>query len=119
MTDLPGRLRADLTAAMRAKDRDAARVLRTVLSAIANAEAQPATNEPLSLRTEGPIAGATQGLGSGEVDRRQLGEDDLRSIVDKERAERLQSADVLAASGAVDAAEALRSDAAFLERYLS
>ena len=58
MSDLHKRLRADLTDALRARDRESVRVLRTVLAAIANAEAQPAADlTPMSLRSEGVIAG--------------------------------------------------------------
>lgn len=117
--DLPGRLRNDLTAAMRERDRESVRVLRTVLSAIANAEAQPDLDDsPTSARSSGPIAGATHGLGAGEVARRQLDASDVRAIVLAERDERLTAAADLADRGAPDAAEALRAEAALLERYL-
>ena len=117
--DLPSRLRTDLSAAMRERDRDTARVLRTVLSAIANAEAQPAADgEPLSLQGDGPIAGASAGLGSADVTRRELTADDLRAVVQSERDECLASAAELSARGADEASAALRADAAVLERYL-
>jgi hypothetical protein len=93
-------MRADLTAALRERDRDTARVLRTVLSAIANAEAQPAADgEPLSLRGDGPIAGASDGLGSADVVRRELTVEDLRAVVRSERDECLASAADLEARG--------------------
>ena len=117
--DLPGRLRADLTAALKARDRESARVLRTVLSAIANAEAQPASDDtPTSLRSQGVIAGAAAGLGAAEVARRDLGAGDVRAIVAAERDGRLAAAEDLDGRGAGDAAEALRAEAALLERYL-
>lgn len=119
MTSLPERLRADLTAAMRAKDRETVKVLRTVLSAIANAEAQPRADDvPPSLVSDGPIAGATDGLGSAEVERRVLSADDLRAIVTSERTERLETAALLATNGADDRAAVLRGEAELLERYL-
>ena len=119
MSDLPGRLRRDLTAAMRERDRDAVRVLRTVLSAIANAEAQPDLDDtPMSQRSQGVIAGATEGLGTGEVPRRELTDQDVRAVVEAERDERRAAADDLAARGAVDAADGLRAEATLLERYL-
>lgn len=118
--DLTSRLRADLTAALRERDRAAAGVLRAVLAAIANAEAQPDTDErTVSERTDGPIAGAAQGLGAADVGRRELSVDDLRGIVAAERDERLAAASDLAARGADDAAAALRREAALLERYLA
>jgi len=117
--DLTARLRQDLTTARRERDRDAVRVLRTVLSAIVNAEAQPDVDgRPTSLRSEGAIAGAASGLGAAEVPRRELDAHDVRAIVEAERAERLASADDLAGRGAAGAADGLRAEAALLERYL-
>jgi uncharacterized protein YqeY len=117
--DLPDRLRQDLTAAMRERQRESVRVLRTALSAIANAEAQPNPDEtPTSTRSSGPIAGAADGLGAAEVARRELDPSEIRAIVQAERDERLTAADGLAARGALDAADALRAEAALLDRYL-
>lgn len=119
LTGLQARLRQDLTAALRARDKDTARVLRTVLAAIANAEAQPDPDEtPTSLRSDGAIAGAASGVGAADVARRELDEDEVRAIVAGERDERLVSAEDVAARGAVDAADALRAEAALLEPYL-
>ncbi|GAA1799083.1 hypothetical protein GCM10009795_050690 [Nocardioides hankookensis] len=119
MADLPRRLRDDLTAALRARDKDAVRVLRTALAAIANAEAQPEVDEtPTSLRSEGVIAGASEGLGSADVARKELGPDDVVAIVRAERDDRLASADDLEGRRAGEAAKALRADAALLDRYL-
>jgi uncharacterized protein YqeY len=119
VADLHQLLRDDLSAALRARDRDTVRVLRTVLSAVANAEAQPDHDAtPLSLRSEGVIAGAADGVAAAEVARRDLGEQEVRAVVQAERAERLAAADDLAARGAVDAAEALRAEATLLERYV-
>ena len=119
ISDLPGRLRHDLTDAMRRRDRVTARVLRTALSSIANAEAQPASDEtPTSLRSAGGIAGAADGLAATEVARRELDEDEVRAVVAAERDDRLAAADDLAGRGAADAAAALRAEAALLERYL-
>ncbi|MET3961873.1 uncharacterized protein YqeY [Marmoricola sp. OAE513] len=117
-TSLVERLRADLTQAMRDRDRDVAQVLRTVLSAIANDEAQPVGDAELPL-VEGPIAGAVHGLGAAEVARRLLTEEDVRGIVDGERAERLNAAADLDGHGQVHAADALRAAAAVLDRYLA
>lgn len=117
--DLPSLMRDDLTAALRERDRDTARVLRSALSAIANAEAQPAPEGgPLSLQGDGPIAGASSGLGSADVARRELTAEDVRAVVLSERDDCLASAADLDARGATDAAAALRTDAAALGRYL-
>lgn len=116
MASLVETLRADLTAALRAGDRAAARVLRTTLSAIANAEAQPAQDVDASL-ADGPIAGAASGLGAAEVARRSLTEEDVRRIVAAERDERLDAAVGLEAAGRD--ATALRAEATVLDGYLA
>lgn len=116
MTDLTETLRADLTAALRQRDRDAVRVLRTTLAAIANAEAQPA-DTVAAPAGDGPIAGAASGLGAAEVDRRELTAADVADIVAGQRAERLEAVARIVAAGG-DAA-ALRAEAAVLDRYLT
>jgi uncharacterized protein len=119
MSELEHRLRHDLTEAMRAQHRDVARVLRTLLAAIANAEAQPDEDgTPVSLRGDGPIAGAATGLGSSDVARRELSDDDVLAIVRTELDERLAALDQLTAAGATDAAAGLRAEVALLEEYL-
>jgi hypothetical protein len=94
-------------------------VLRTALSAIANAEAQPDPEEtPVSLRSEGSIAGAAAGVGASEAARRTLDEQDARHILEAERNECLAAAEDLTARGAQSQADALYADAAILEQYL-
>jgi uncharacterized protein YqeY len=118
--DLQRRLRNDLTEAMRARNGRTVRVLRTVLSAIANAEAQPpAADVSHSERSAGGIAGAADGLAATDVARRDLSEQELRAIVAAEQAERLAAADDLTTRGAPEAAADLRVEAALLEHYLS
>ena len=100
-------------------ERPSVRVLRSVLSAIANAEAQPDLDAtPISLRSDSVIAGAADGVASAEVARRILDARAERAIVEAERAERLATADELASRGAPDAAAVLRAEAALLKRYL-
>jgi uncharacterized protein YqeY len=118
MSELHDRLSADLTTALRARDRDAVRVLRTVLSAISNAEAPPGSAGAASLPSGGPIAGAVEGLGATEVDRRVLDDDQVRAIVEGEHAERVEAAEDLESRGANDPAAVLRREAEFLELYL-
>jgi hypothetical protein len=120
VTDLQARLRDDLAAAMRAQDRSTVRLLRTVLSAIANAEAQPVEGATRTSRlSSGPIAGATTGVGATEVGRRDLGEDEVRAIVRAERGERITAADDLAGRGLAAAAADLVTEATLLDRYLT
>lgn len=88
MTNLHARLREDLTVALRERDRKKVRVLRTVLSAIANAEAQPAS-EGAPAPSDGPIAGASLGVGATEVARHDLDAEQVRAIVRTERDERV------------------------------
>ena len=80
MSALADRLRSDLTTALRARDRTTATVLRTVLGAIANAEAVPVPQAAPPV-AEGAIAGASLGLGATEAPRRELDEDDVRAIL--------------------------------------
>lgn len=118
MQDLQSRMRHDLTAAMRARDRESVRVLRTLLAAIANAEAQPDADDAPMRVSDGAIAGAADGLAAAEVARRELDAGEVLAIVEAERDERLGAADDLAARGAPEAAASLRAEAAVVERYL-
>lgn len=97
------RLRADLLAAMKAKDETRLKVLRATLAAIGNAEAVDPKTVP---------AGVT------EVPRRELTDDDIRSVIDFERAELEAAATELAANGRDDEADALRRRRAMLDRYV-
>lgn len=119
MTDLHVRLRDDLATAMRERDRETVRALRTVLSALANAEAQPVDDsQPTSHVASSPIAGASTGLGATEAARRELDEHEVRAIVRAERDERIAAADDLAKRGAAEAAADLVTEASVLDRYL-
>src|SRR5262245_19012865 len=81
--DVRARMQADLKEAM--KDRDSARVtvLRSTLGALANAEAVDAPTGPISL---------TAAAGTTEVARRELTHDDVRDVIERERAELLAAA---------------------------
>lgn len=119
MADLVQRMRADLTSAMRSRDQVSVRVLRSTLSALANAEAQPdADNGPARLKISGGIAGATSGLGATDVSRRTLTDTEVRRVVASERDELLSGAGDLDAHGAAEPAAALRAQADVLDRYL-
>lgn len=119
MSVLVTQLRSDLTAAMRAGEKATVKVLRTALSAIANAEALGVSDQTTgSSQSSGRIAGATGGVGSTDAERRDLSEDDVREVISSERDERIQAADAMAAAGASEAASRLREEAAALDRYL-
>ncbi|GGR59519.1 uncharacterized protein YqeY [Nocardioides luteus] len=116
MTDLQARLRADLLAARKARDTTATSVLRSTLSAIANAEALPVAEEGLS--ADGPIAGAASGVGATEAARRDLTDDDVRAVISGEQTERLAAATALDSHGAAEKATQLRAEADLLAAYL-
>ncbi|WP_436699237.1 hypothetical protein [Nocardioides sp. BYT-33-1] len=118
MSALADRLRADLAAALKARDLRRVKVLRTVTAVIANAEAVPVTESPTTTSTtSGPIAGAAAGLGSAEAARRELGDDDVRALVAGERDERLAAAAQVDGTAPERAAE-LRAAAEMLAAYL-
>jgi uncharacterized protein YqeY len=100
---------------MKRRDSTEVKALRTVLAAIANAEA--VTAAPV-VGSSGPIAGAVGGLGAGDTARRDLSDRDVLDIVDAEIAERLASAaqyDTLRQSAA---AHDLRAQARVLQAYV-
>lgn len=103
-------MQADLKQAM--KDRDSSRiaVLRATLGALANAEAVEAPTGPISL---------TAAAGTTEVARRELADDDVRTIVERERDELLAAADERASLGLPDDADQLRAQADVLGSYLA
>ncbi|MFI1913119.1 hypothetical protein [Nocardia sp. NPDC020380] len=111
---LRDRLRAEIPRAMKARDRDATKALRSALGAIDNAEAVDASDVQA-----GAIESSTVGLGTAERARRHLTESDIEAIVRNEITERLTAAaeyDSLA--GGADRAAALRAEAAALTAHL-
>jgi hypothetical protein len=109
-------LRADLTTAIKARDRIAIAALRSAMSAIDNAEAVPVLSEPAAGSEH--VAGAVAGLGAAEAERRQLTDDDVRSIIETELGERSVAATEYERLDRTDDAERLRAEAAVLSRYL-
>jgi|SRR3954452_12480464 uncharacterized protein YqeY len=106
-------LRAQLMAAR--KDRDATRVsaLRSALSAIDNAET-PDVDVPAA----GAIADSAAGLGSAEVSRRILTDDEIRGLLRAEVDERLGAAEQMHTGGHSERATAVRAEAAVLADLL-
>lgn len=111
------KLQEGLRRAMKARDAPALAALRSALAAIANAEAVEGT--PAGRASTGPFAGAVDGLGAGEVPRRQLTDADVRMIMDREIAERRDAAAAYDELGETEAATDLRAQAITLERYLT
>ncbi|WP_200961219.1 hypothetical protein [Phycicoccus sp. Soil802] len=110
--DLRALLQSSLLPAMRVGDKDTVSVVRAALAAIANAEAVPVDDAaPL---TDGPIAGAAVGLGATEAPRRELSQDEVRQIVERERQDRIHAAEESEAGGLGEYAARLRTQAAVL-----
>jgi len=117
MDELPGRLRAALTTAMKARDTVRVTALRAALAAIDNAGAIAPT-AAASASSEGPIAGAVAGLGAAEATRRALTDDDVAALVWAEVSEREEAADGYQQAGREDHAHRLRREAAALRAVL-
>lgn len=112
-------LRRDLTAAVKARDAVAVAALRSALAAIANAEAQPATDQvPPGSGTSSHIAGATDGVGATDVQRRNLTDAEVRAIIEAEVRDRALAAEDYERLGRQDRAARLRAEADHLLRYL-
>ena len=110
-------LRDDLVAAMKARRRDAVTALRTAIAAIDNAEALTALEVTPTLG-DGPIAGATTGLGSSEAQRRVLSAPDVVALVEAEIAERRAASEEIEEAGRPDRAADLRREADVIEAAL-
>ncbi len=112
------RLRHDLTLALKARDSVAVAALRSAIAAIDNAEAVDADGVRPSTTSE-HIAGATEGVGSSEVARRELGVSEVREILRTQVEERSLAAAEYEKLGREDAAARLRREASLLGAYLS
>ena len=108
--DLKERLRADLKAAMRERRADEVAVIRTLIAAVDNAEAQPIEGFAERLRQREAI---------GEVGRRELTAADLDGVLDAEASSRLAAAEDYARHGRDDEAARLRHEADVIARYRS
>jgi uncharacterized protein len=112
-------LRADLTSALKARDRVAIAALRSALSALENAEAVVVADAgPIVDGTE-HVAGASVGVGATEATRRELTAADVRAVLRDEVAQRITAADEYLGLNQADAAERLRAEAAVLSHYLA
>lgn len=106
---LRARLQADLTDAMKARDKPRTAVLRSTLAALANAEAV----DP------GQQSSLPRAFGTTEVARRELTPEDERAIVERERAELTSAAAELRQHGRPAAAAELDAQAAVLAAHLT
>ena len=77
------KLSKDLKNAMRERDEIAIKTIRSLISEIDNAGAV-VVEKPKVMPMSGGIAGATDGIGSSEVPRRELSELDIKQIVQRE-----------------------------------
>jgi uncharacterized protein YqeY len=105
------RLRADLKAAMQARQTNETRTLRALIGAIDNAQSIPVADGPYQPRAFGDPA--------GEVPRRTLSEADLQALLRHEVVERRAVADEIERFGQAERAAALRAEAVLVERYLA
>jgi uncharacterized protein YqeY len=103
------RLRADLKAAMQARDSGKAALLRTLIAALDNAEAVEVEQTGYLSRQFGDP--------SGEVARRTLDGEAIGAVLAAEAASRLSAAGDYARHGRIDEAERLRGEAALVESY--
>lgn len=105
-------LRASLLAARKNRDSTRSTALRSVLSAIDNAET------PDTVVVQGRASGAVAGLGATEVARRELSEEQIRALVQSEIDERHSAADQFTAGGHSERAAALHAEVAVLAGLL-
>lgn len=110
VAELRAKLSAALRNALKAQDPRAIDSLRSLMSAIANAEAVDNSGER--------VASPKIGIGSGDVPRRQLSGQDLIAIAELEIAERMRAAAEYDRLGRADQAAALRDQATVLRRFL-
>jgi uncharacterized protein len=109
--EVRSRLEPALRAAMKAKDTVAVRALRSVLAAIANAEAVPMSTTSATVAQSQHVAGGTAGLASAEAARRELTADETAGVVRDEILERETAARQYANAGHTDRAARLLCEA--------
>jgi uncharacterized protein len=103
---------------MKARDRTTTRALRSVLSAIENAEATEAVHDPRLATGSEYIAGSTAGLGAAEVERRVLSDSDVHALIQAQVDERLLATEEYERCSRGDLASQLRAEADVLRQYL-
>lgn len=111
--DMKARLRADLRAALKARDATDARVIRSLVAALDNAEAPALPPEP-GLPGQHQFARRT-----AEVERLRLTRSDVHAVLLTEIQERERAAAEFDSRNRRDHAETLRNEARVIERYLT
>lgn len=112
-TAMKTRLRADLRAAMAARQASEVAVIRTLMAALDNAEA------PAAEQKQPPGGAHDFHSGSAEVRRLELSGDRIAEILRAEAEEREMAASEMERLGQTEAAEQLRADAGIARRYLT
>ena len=100
-------LRTDLTSAMKARDTESVRTLRTLLAAIANAEAPPIESAPTEVH--GRLV---------QHERIALTGANIDAILRAEIVDRTDTAVTYAANGRTDEADVIHREIALIEHYL-
>ena len=107
-------MRADLTTAMKSRDRATVSVLRSALAAIDNAEAVAVDQSAPTTSLSEHVAGVA---GPSEVARRELTDADIATILTREITERETAATDYVNVGQAAVAQELRAEADLLRRY--
>lgn len=100
-------LRTDLTEAMKSRSTGEVRAIRSLISAIGNAEA-----------VEGPDTYDPSIGGHADVPRKELTSDEVRSVISGELAEREAAAEQYRRLGQDDAAAELEEEVSVIGRYV-
>ena len=109
-------LRSVLREALRTKNTSSLSVIRETLAAIDNAEAADIRHAPPAQSKV--IAGAVDGIGAGDIARRELRPDEVRALVEREMQERRDSAASYASLGRQGEAAVLERQAEVLQSLL-
>ena len=110
LTQLQGRLRASLTAALKTRDAVGVAAFRSALASVDNAGAVEAL--------QGPVRTGL-GVGAREASRRELSDEQVREIVRREISDREAAALEYEARGRADHGQRLRAEASVLSAFLA
>ena len=115
---LRARLRADMTAAMKARDKMVVAVLRTASPRSTTPRRYPPAPAGRAAGEQRVRRRNQRGAGLAEVARRELTLDDLHTVLRAQIDEGLAEADTYTAHGRAEAGDRLRREAEVLRRYL-